>query len=205
MIYIERMNGGNMQQNHTGILIRNLRIEHHMTQKQLADQMHISDKTISKWERGLGLPDISILPKLANILEIDAKNLLSGDITPNDFVSGNLKNTKFYVCPICHNITLCTGNADVFCCGKKLAAQSMKKASEDEKLSVELIDNERFITSNHPMTKDHYISFIAFVTGDHLQMIKQYPEWDLNVRIPKPKHGLLVWYCTKHGLFYQLL
>lgn len=194
-----------MQSSKVGNLIRMLRSERNMTQKQLADIMNISDKTVSKWERGLGLPDISLISELSNLLEIDTQNLLVGDMTPNDFVGGNMKNTKYFVCPICHNITLCTGKAEVSCCGKKLTAQAMKKAKESEELSAQVIEDDWYITSVHPMTKTHYISFVAFTTGDRIQIIKQYPEWNLNVRIPKGEHGMLIWYCTEHGLFYQLL
>lgn len=194
-----------MQNSNVGNIIRTLRLEQKMTQKQLADKMNISDKTVSKWERGLGLPDISLILKLADLLGVDMQNLLAGDMTPNDFVGGNLKHTKFFVCPTCHNITLCTGDAEVSCCGKKLTVQIMKKAEENEKLSVQVLENDWFITSVHPMTKNHYISFAAFVTGDRIQIMKQYPEWYLNVRIPKGGHEMLIWYCTIHGLFYQLL
>lgn len=194
-----------MQNNKVGNIIRTLRLEHNLTQKQLADKMNISDKTVSKWERGLGLPDISLIPEIANFLGIDMKNLLVGDMTPNDFVGGNMKNTKYFICPLCHNITFCTGEAEVSCCGKKLSVQSMKKAEEIEKLSIQVIEKDWFITSVHPMTKTHYISFVAFVTGDRIQIIKQYPEWNLSVRIPKAGNETLIWYCTKHGLFYQLL
>ena len=79
------------------------------------------------------------------------------------------------------------------------------KATDEEKLDVSLVEDEWFITSDHPMTKEHYISFIAFATGEQVQIIKQYPEWALQTRIPKRRHGMLLWYCTKHGLFYQLI
>lgn len=194
-----------MDNNTVGNIIRTLRMEQNMTQKQLADKMSISDKTISKWERDLGLPDISLIPKLSDLLGIDTQSLLVGDMTSNNFVGGNMKNTKYFICPICHNISLCTGAAEVSCCSKKLTVQTMNKAGENEKLSVQVIEKEWYITSIHPMTKTHYISFVAFVTGDRIQIIKQYPEWNLNVRIPKGGHEMLIWYCTEHGLFYQLL
>lgn len=78
-------------------------------------------------------------------------------------------------------------------------------ADTNEKLMVEQIEDDWYITSNHPMTKDHYISFVAFATGDKIQIIKQYPEWNLQTRILKRRHGMLLWYCIKDGLFYQLL
>ncbi len=194
-----------MQSSKVGNLIRTLRQENNMTQKQLADKLNISDKTVSKWERGLGLPDISLIPEISDLLGIDTQNLLAGDMTPNDFVGGNMKNTKYFVCPSCHNITLCTGEAEVSCCGKKLTVQAMKKAEESEKLTVQVIEDDWCITSSHPMDKSNYISFVALATGERVQIIKQYPEWNLCVRIPRRGHGLLIWYCTEHGLLYQLL
>ncbi|GLC83350.1 helix-turn-helix domain-containing protein [Lacrimispora brassicae] len=194
-----------MQNSKVGSIIRALRLEHRMTQKQLADKMNLSDKTVSKWERGLGMPDISLIPELSQLLGIDIMNLLSGDMTPNNFVGGNMKNTKYFVCPICQNITLCTGEAEVSCCGKKLEAQALKKAEESERLSVQAIEDDWYITSEHPMDKEHYISFVALASGDRIQIIKQYPEWNLNVRIPRRGHGMLIWYSTDCGLQYQLL
>ncbi|WP_024294025.1 helix-turn-helix domain-containing protein [Lacrimispora indolis] len=194
-----------MQNSKVGSIIRALRLEHHMTQKQLADKMNLSDKTVSKWERGLGMPDISLIPELSGLLGIDIMSLLSGDMTPNDFVGGNMKNTKYFVCPTCQNITLCTGEAEVSCCGKKLEAQTLKKAEEGEKLSVQVVEDDWYISSEHLMDKEHYISFLALASGDRIQIIKQYPEWNLNVRIPKRGHGMLIWYSTDHGLQYQLL
>jgi len=194
-----------MQNTKVGDIIRTLRLERGMTQKQLADQMNISDKTVSKWERGSGLPDISLIPELSQLLGIDTQKLLTGDMAPNDCVGGNMKNTKYYVCQICRNITLCTGEAEVSCCGKKLAAQTLKKAEENDRLSVQVVEDDWFITSGHPMNKEHYISFVAFAAGDQIQMIKQYPEWNINVRIPRRGHGMLIWYSTEQGLLYQFL
>lgn len=146
-----------------------------------------------------------LISELSDIFGIDTQKLLAGDMTPNDFVGGNMKHTTYYVCPICHNISLCTGKAEISCCGKKLLAQEMKKAEGNEKLSVQVMEDEWNITSSHPMTKNHYISFVAFAAGDRIYLFKQYPEWDLNVRIPRRGHGMLIWYCLEHGLFYQLL
>lgn len=55
------------------------------------------------------------------------------------------------------------------------------------------------------MEKDSYISFVAFATSDRLQIIKQYPEWNMSLRIPRRGHGMLMWYSKKEGLKYQLL
>lgn len=188
-----------------GKLIRTLRQEKHMTQRELAEALHLSDRTISKWERGLGCPDVSLLASLSALLGVNIEGMLSGDLSANDFVGGNMKNAKYFVCPTCGNVTLCTGNADVSCCGRRLEALETKKAAEDEKLTVEQVEDEWYVSSVHPMQKEDYISFIAFATGDKILILKQYPEWNLQARIPKREHGKLIWYDTKRGLFYQLL
>ncbi len=188
-----------------GALIRRLRREQGLTQRGLAEQLGLSDKAVSKWERGLGCPEVSFLPRLSGIFGVDLERMLRGDLTPNELVGGNMKKLSYYVCPTCGNLTFCTGQAEVSCCGRKLAALVPQKAREEEKLTVELVETDWFITSSHPMRKDDYISFVAFATGDRLQVVKQYPEWDLQVRIPARGHGLLLWYTEKQGLLYQLL
>ena len=194
-----------MDSSKVGHLILRLRREKGFTQKELADRMNLSDRTISKWERGQGCPDISLLPELSSLLGVNIEHILEGELASNDFVGGNMKRSNYFVCPSCGNITLSTGNASVSCCGRKLEAFVPKKATDEEKLEVTQVEEDWFISSNHPMTKEHYISFIAFATGDQVQLIKQYPEWGLQTRIPKRKHGMLLWYCTQHGLFYQLI
>lgn len=188
-----------------GQLIYKLRKEKHLTQLQLANQMNISDKTISKWERGLGCPDISLLAELSKIFDVDLEKLLSGELGANEVLGGNMKKMNFYICPECGNVITSMTDTNISCCGKKLKAVQPKKAEQDEKLSVEIIENEYYITSEHPMKKDHYIAFVALLTGDTLVMKKQYPEWNLQTRLPRSAHGKLLWYCTEHGLFYQLI
>ena len=95
--------------------------------------------------------------------------------------------------------------ASVSCCGKPLEPLEMTKATEEEKLRVELIENEYFITADHPMTKEHYITFVALLSGGKLQVIRQYPEWELQLRLSRREHGKLIWHSLKDGLFYQLI
>ena len=194
-----------MDNRKVGELIYKLRKEKGLTQKQLADQMNISDRTISKWERGYGCPDVTLLPSLSTLLGVNIENILDGELSSNEFVGGNMKKSNYFVCPSCTTIGLATGEITVSCCGRKLERLEAKKATEEEKLSITEIDHEWFVSSDHPMTKEHYISFIAVATGDQVQMIKQYPEWGLQTRIPKRKHSKLVWYDTQSGLHYQFL
>lgn len=68
-----------MDQIKIGRFIAEIRKEHNMTQRQLADALSISDKTISKWECGKGLPDISLMMPLCEVLEITVNDLLTGE------------------------------------------------------------------------------------------------------------------------------
>ena len=188
-----------------GKLIYGLRKERNMTQLQLAEILHISDKTVSKWERGQGCPDISLLVDLSRVLGVDMEKLLSGRLEANEERGGNMKKLNFYVCPECGNVITAMTETGISCCGKKLQPLEAVKAPDEERLSVENIENDYYISSDHPMLKEHYISFVALLTGDTLTLKKQYPEWDLQVRIPGRTHGKLIWYCTEHGLFYQLV
>ena len=186
-----------------GQLICKLRKEKNLTQLNIATSLGISDKAISKWERGFGSPDISLLPDLSRILDVDWERLLSGEILENKLSTGNLKKSHFYVCKTCGNIVVSTTEIPIFCCGKRLSSLKAKKATEEEKLTIEKMDNEYYISCNHSMTKDHYISFVVLLSGDSLLMRKLYPEWDLSLRLPFLPHCLVFWYCTKDGLYYQ--
>ncbi len=188
-----------------GGLIRTLRRQRDMTQRQLAEKLFISEQAVSKWECGQGCPDVSLLTKLSELFGVPVEQLLNGQLSENDAVGGNMKKSRYFVCPVCGSITATTGEADIACCGRRLEALIAKKADEAQKLSVESIDGDRYVSSGHPMTKAHYISFVAFATGDRVQLYKQYPEWNLQLHIPERSHGMLLWYDTRDGLFYQLV
>lgn len=192
-----------MDQVKTGRLIRTMRTKLGLTQLALAEQLGVSDKAVSKWERGGGAPDISLLPLLSQALGVDTEALLRGDLEENDMTNGNMKKMRFYRCPACGNLLFSTDDADVTCCGAKLTNLVMHKPDEENALQIEHSDGEWYITAPHEMHREHYISFVAFLTGDTMIIKKQYPEWGLDVRLPYIRHGILLWYCTRDGLFYQ--
>ena len=192
-----------MDQTKTGGLIRALRTQKGLTQKALAEAIGVGDKAVSKWERGLGCPDVSLLPELSRVLGVGLETLLSGALDANDQERGNMKKLDFYVCPDCGNLITAATEAGVSCCGRTLLPLEPQKP--EEPLSVEKIDDSWFVSSPHPMTKEHYVSFVALLTGDTLFLRRLYPEWDLQTRIPAFGHGILLWYCTKHGLFRQII
>ena len=184
-----------------GKLILRLRKENGMTQKQVADRMNISDKTISKWERGLGLPDVSLLSGLSEIFGINVERLLSGDLKPDDKDGGNMKKVKFYVCPECANVITATGGGEISCCGRKLCALKAKSVDENHTMNVEEIENDYYITFSHEMSKVHHVSFVAYVTWDRVLLIKLYPEQNPEVRFPRMQKGKIYFYCSNDGLW----
>ena len=192
-----------MDQTKTGGLIRALRTQKGLTQKALAEAIGVGDKAVSKWERGLGCPDVSLLPELSRVLGVGLETLLSGSLDANDQERGNMKKLNFYVCPDCGNLITAATETGVSCCGRTLLPLEPQKP--EEPLSVEKIDDSWFVSSPHLMTKEHYVSFVALLTGDTLFLRRLYPEWDLQTRIPAFGHGILLWYCTKHGLFRQII
>ena len=189
----------------TGKLIRALRLEQGMTQNQLAEELGLCGKTVSKWERGLGCPDVSVLGPLARVLRVGVEDLLRGQLDQWETIGGNMKKTVYYLCPTCGNLLTASREAAIACCGRRLDPLVPAKPDPEHALSVEAVENEWFLTSAHPMTKDHFLTFAALVTGDRLQLVKLYPEWDLQVRFPRRGHGILLWHCSRHGLFSRLL
>ncbi len=185
----------------TGAAIKSLRERRGMTQTELADKIGVSSKTVSKWETARGLPDITLLQPLAQALGVSVIELMNGEPITNRNVSANLLRCKMHVCPICGNIIHCTGNTLVSCCGITLPALEAETADEDHILTVEQVEDEHFITIRHPMTKQHFISFAAFVTSDRIQMVKFYPEGNAETRLQLRGMGYLYYYCNQHGLF----
>ena len=185
----------------TGGTIKALREARNLTQAELADQIGVSSKTVSKWETAKGLPDITLLQPLASALGVSVIELMNGEPIANQNVSGNMLRSKFYVCPLCGNIIHTTGAALISCCGITLPALEAEEPDEDHGVTVEHVEDEHFITVPHPMTKGHYISFIASVTSDRLQMVKLYPEGNAETRLQLRGRGYLYYYCNQHGLF----
>ncbi len=184
----------------TGATIRQLREGRGLTQAELAEKIGVSSKTVSKWETAKGLPDISLLQPLAQTLGISVIELMNGEQITNRNVSANLLRGKFYVCPVCGNAIHSTGNALVSCCGITLPALEAEEADGDHEITIEKVEDEHFITVHHPMTKQHFISFLAFVTCDRVQMVKFYPEGNGETRLQLRGRGQIYYYCNRHGL-----
>lgn len=185
----------------TGMVIKEIREKQNITQKELADKINVSDKTVSKWETGKGLPDIAIIEDLAKALGTSIAELLTGDLRKNENPAGNMKKMHFYVCPVCGNIITSVGQGSFSCCGISLPEQECENCDEDHMINLETVDQEYHVTLNHPMTKRHYISFVAYVTSAGAEIVKLYPEQNISIRFRKKGHGLLYGYCNRHGMF----
>lgn len=192
-----------MDYSKVGKLISDLRKEKNMTQKQLGNAMNVSDKTISKWECGNGCPDVSLLHKLSNVLDVNIEKILLGDLNPNDTNGGNMKKLKFYLCETCGNIITAMGDAEIFCCGRKLWPLKAKPVDKSHFVNVATVEDEYYITFDHEMTKTHYFNFIAYVSYDRVLMVRLYPEQGGQVRFPKLHGGQLYFSCNKHGLWVE--
>ena len=186
-----------------GLMIRKLRTDKHMTQTELAEMLHVSNKTVSKWECGSGCPEVSMFPALSKVLDVDFAALFSGETAEKPIDSGNLRKLQFYICPNCGNLITSTSDAAVSCCGKVLLPQKLQRAGEE--VQVELIDREYQISSDHEMSRQHYITFLALRSSEQILLRKLYPEWDLELHMPYIPGAMLIWHCNQHGLFYQPL
>ena len=185
----------------TGNTIKQLREDRGLTQAELAEKIGVSSKTVSKWETAKGLPDITLLQPLSQALGISVIELMNGEHIINKNISANLLRGKFYVCPVCGNSIHSTGNAVVSCCGITLPPLEAEEMDENHTVTIENVEDEHFITVAHDMTKQHFISFLAFVTSDRIQLVKFYPEGNAQTRLQLRGRGFLYYYCNRHGLF----
>ena len=185
----------------TGTTIRHLREKRNMTQAKLAEILGVSSKTISKWETAKGLPDISLLQPLAQALGISVIELMNGEYILNRNTSANMLRCKFYVCPVCGNVIHSTGNTVVSCCGITVPALEPEEGDDNHPITLEPVEDETFLTVQHPMTKAHFISFVSFVTSDRIQLVKFYPEGNAETRLQLRGRGYLYYFCNRHGLF----
>ena len=185
----------------TGAVIRRLREEKKLTQEALAERIFVSAKAVSKWETGQGFPDISLLEPLAKALDISVIELLSGEDVQNRNRTFNMMRGKFYVCPVCGNVIRSTGEALISCCGVTLVPAAPEPADGAHPIRAERSEDEYYVTVDHPMTREHHISFLAAVSDQAVQLVKLYPEGPAEARFRI--HGVRTIYacCKRHGLF----
>ena len=202
-----------MNQYVTGAIIKKLRENKKMTQAQLAEKLCVSDKAVSKWETGKGYPDITLVGPLADALGISVIELLSGNNVTNTNKSHNPLRSRVYVCPICGNIVVAGGEAVISCCGITLVAEEAESGEGcgagdggvggecAHKISYERIEDEYYVTMEHPMTKAHYISCVIALGDYGVHMVKLYPEMDCACRVPVRGVRKIWAICNRDGLY----
>ena len=142
---------------------------------------------------------------LARALGVSLTELMTGDLQTNENRSANLRRMGFYVCPVCGNVITAVGKGSFSCCGIPLPVQEAQPEDNAHTITVEPVEDEICVTIAHPMTKSHYISFIAWVSNDRAELVKLYPEQDITVRFKKRGHGTVYAYCNRDGLFGRRL
>ena len=190
-----------MNQYVTGAMIKELREKKQLTQAELAEQLYVSDKTVSKWENGKGYPDLSLLEALAKALDVSIAELLSGRAVSNVNVSANMMRSKFYVCPVCGNAIHSMGEAAITCHGVLLTPAQAEESDENHMIFIEGVEDEYYVRIEHDMTKSHYISFMAALSPDRIQMVKLYPEGNAEARFKTSMVKKIFFYCNRDGLF----
>ena len=185
----------------TGAAIRSLREIKGMTQEELAARIHVSAKAVSKWETGKGFPDVSLLEPLATALGLSVIELLSGCTVRNRNLSANMLRSRLYVCPVCGNIIRAAGEAVISCCGITLPPLEAEDADKEHRILTEVVEDEYFVSVDHPMTKEHYISFLLAVSDQGTQFVRLYPEGNAEARFKISRVKKLLVYCNKDGLF----
>ena len=190
-----------MDQYITGEVIKALREKKKMTQAEFAEKVGVTDKAVSKWETGRGLPDITLIEPIAKVLGLSVGELFAGEQIINENAASNMKKSRLYVCPICGNLILSVGDAALSCCGVKLPPLEAEEPDEDHPIQIETIEGELYVRVEHPMTKDHHISFIVYRTGDRIETVKLYPEGNAECRFFRRGRGEILAYCNRHGLF----
>jgi len=185
----------------TGAVIRGLREKQGMTQSELAQKLCVSDKAVSRWETARGYPDISLLEPIAEVFSVSVAELLSGNPIQNVNVSGNMLRSRFYVCPVCGNILHAMGDAVIHCHGVPLTPEKPEEADENHRVLIECVEDEYFVRIGHDMTKQHYISFIAALSMDRIQMVRLYPEGNPEARFKMNGVTQLLFHCNRDGLF----
>ena len=190
-----------MNQYVTGAVIKGLRQKNNMTQAQLADWLGVSDKTVSKWETGKGYPDITLLEPIAEAFQVSVAELLSGSPVQNANVAANVLRSRFYVCPICGNVIHGMCEAAITCHGVLLQPETPEESDEEHKIFIERMEDEYYVRVQHEMTKTHYISFIAAVSSNQIQLVKRYPEEEAEARFKMQGVRKILIFCNKDGLF----
>ena len=138
-------------------------------------------------------------------LEISMIELFNGQNIVNRNRASNLLRSVCYVCPVCGNVILALGQAVISCCGitlPALEAENVEDCTDDDHaITVEKSDGEYYVTLDHPMEKDHFITFLLALSDNGSQIVKLYPEGNAEARFRMERVRKICAYCNRHGMF----
>ena len=127
--------------------------------------------------------------------------LLSGACVRNGNRAANMAKSRFYVCPVCGNAIRSVGEAAISCCGITLPPQEPETPDAEHEIRAEKVEDEYYVFLDHPMTREHHISFLAAVSDRGMQFIKLYPEGECGARFKRSGVTAIYAFCNRHGLF----
>lgn len=171
-----------------------------MTQLKLANQLYVCDKTVSKWETGKSVPNLNMMKEISKVFKMSFFEFVSDLNIKYTNQCGNLLKTRFCVCPVCGNILYSQCESYISCYGIQL---SPLEAQKDTMGSIEKIENEYYVSIEHEMTKKHYISFIAALSKNTVQLVKLYPEQKAEAYFKREGVGK-IYYCSNLAGLYEM-
>lgn len=169
-----------------------------LTQAQLAQKVGVVPRTVSKWECGQGIPDITLVTTLSEVLSLSLPALLSGACQSEAKSSGNLSRAHWYYCPRCGTLSFVSGNASIVCCDHPLFPLVIKPCTFP--VRAERDADELLVSGDHAMDKSNYVAFVALQNSETIIMRRLYPESDFLVRIPVIRRAKLLVFSTSEGL-----
>lgn len=185
----------------TAETIRSLRMKAGFTQRELAEHIGVTDKAVSKWESGRGLPDVGLMQQVAHGLGISVAELVEGAAMENGNRSGDMRKAVFYRCGTCGNIVVAAGVLHVACCGETLRQLAPADPDDAHLFTIERDGAEVFVSCDHPMTKAHHIAALVYAADDGVAMRRLYPEQECEARFTYTSPGRIFALCSDHGLF----
>ncbi len=143
-----------------------------------------------------------MLEPIAAVFGISVAELMSGNAICNRNVASNMLKSLFYVCPVCGNVIHSTGDLSVCCHGVQLMPEPAEEADDNHRILLERVEDEYYVSVEHDMTKSHFISFVAALSSEGIQMIKLYPEGAPAARVKIRGVKKIYCYCNRDGLFF---
>lgn len=204
----------------TGKAIAFLRKEAGYTQAELAEMLEVSDKAVSKWERGVSCPDISMLPKLSVLLDTDIENLFSGEIVNNGRWNGillldELSDVMVYTKPMVHILLqnfLLVGIRDILIIGGKVEQllgsgeqYGINLTYSDMSLGKSILSNPKMLKSGTMIMFGNMLIYGAHITRKYQSLMHSENEAvllksDSGINLPLLFCPAEKWKCDLHNI-----